>query len=222
MLAQVRVGHDKIDLEGHARRDDLAPARHRATLDEAQVIADVEQFLPPGVEAHGHAVEHLGEASLGRILQIEDAHRRDAGHVRQQRSFQHRREALRDLSKVGLLIVHFRLSQVLAVQLPLLHWNAGFRHHQVQQVHVGLKVRLHRVAVGHDAAQAADDVRPKNPAEQHAQDANHVLLVAHRRDVAVADRGDSHHRPVQRGDVQVPRLARVVRLGAALEQLRHP
>eukprot|EP00964_Phaeocystis_antarctica_P130271 scaffold94155_cov73-Phaeocystis_antarctica.AAC.2 len=69
-------------------------------------------------------------------------------------------------------------------------------HEIVERVHALLPRRLVRVEVGVDARKLRDRRRPENRPQELAENADAVLELRHRRDVAVADGGDGHGRPV--------------------------
>ena len=60
---------------------------------------------------------------------------------------------------------------------------------------------LMRIQVGEDTGELRDARRPRDRSYELAKDRDAVLYERRGRDVAVADRGDGHHRPVERDDV---------------------
>mmetsp|Transcript_58136 Transcript_58136/g.186786 ORF Transcript_58136/g.186786 Transcript_58136/m.186786 type:complete len:326 (-) Transcript_58136:812-1789(-) len=210
-------GDDKVLVEDGRRHQDEAAVCNGASVYHAEAAPYVGEGLLPREEPRHEAGCDVLQHDLRRLPEIAHALEVRLGDVEQQRRSQQWGKLVCDLGEVEPVVVGLGFPQVLPVHWPFVRWHMRVRQGSVQQVCACLKVSLHGVAIGDDAAHAADDEGPEHAAGQHADHGDEVLLEAHGHNVAVTYRGDGHHRPMQRGGVNVEVVASAVRRGLATD-----
>mmetsp|Transcript_5030 Transcript_5030/g.12631 ORF Transcript_5030/g.12631 Transcript_5030/m.12631 type:complete len:393 (-) Transcript_5030:617-1795(-) len=225
------VGEHQLCADDLAAHDDAAPAPHNPALNDVHlvcVVIGVYNLLPLRVRLAGKPHRNLHHELRRAARKVRHAAHPGAAlhhrHLPPQRGA-HQPQQVAPLRHGGVLRPVAEVSLEPVLQVPL---NLVLLAKLRQLVHQLVKLRRPLIQVGDDAAHATHHIRKHTGPKDHGQDGEHALGFGARQDVAVADRGHGHQRPVERGYEHVRGvLAQEVRhalpivVGSATERAIH-